>query len=71
MATKLGRMVTYLDGLLSIKSHNFRSHGLVRSRDKLKSFYLNTTVPMATKLGRPVIYLDGILTIMSHDSFIT
>ena len=40
MATKLGRMVAYLDGLLSIKSHNLWSHGFVRSRDKLKSFYL-------------------------------
>ena len=28
MATKLGMMVTYLDGLLAIKSHDFSSRGL-------------------------------------------
>ena len=52
MATKLGRMITYLDGILSIKSHNSRSCEIS-----------NITVPMTTKLGKMVTHLEGLLTI--------
>ena len=52
MATKLGRMITYLDGILSIKSHNSRSCEIS-----------NITVPMTTKLGKMVTHLEGPLTI--------
>ena len=42
MDTKLGRMVTYLDELLCIKTHmTLRSRGLVRSLGKLKSLYFH------------------------------
>ena len=40
MATKLGRMVTYLDGLLLIKACDPISPDLARSNDKLKLLYL-------------------------------
>ena len=38
MATKLGSMVTYPEGLLVIKSHNPLSRGFVESHDKPKSY---------------------------------
>ena len=46
MATKLGRMVTYYDGLLPIKSHDHMTNS--------NNYIYTTTVPMATKLGRIV-----------------
>ena len=52
MATKLGRMITYFGGILSIKSHNSRSCEIS-----------NITVPMTTKLGKMVRHLEGLLTI--------
>ena len=49
MTTKIGRMLTYLEGLLAIKSYNA---------------YMSTArVLMATKLGRMVAYNDGLLSI--------
>ena len=39
--TKLGKKVTYLEGLLPNKSHEPWSHVLTRSRDKLKQLYLH------------------------------
>ena len=40
-ATTLGRMVTYLDALLSIKlDDTLSSLGLIKLRDELKSLYL-------------------------------
>ena len=51
MAPKLSRMLTYLNGLLPIKSHYF-----------LITWYCKTTitVPLATKLGRMVTYLNRV-----------
>ena len=40
IATILGRMVTYVQGLLARKLHN-PSRGLVRSLDKVKALYLH------------------------------
>ena len=40
MATKLGRMLTYFNGLLPTKSDVLWSCGRVWSRDKLESLYL-------------------------------
>ena len=54
MATKLGRMVTYLMGSYS------SSTGLIRSRDKLKSLYLYYCSTMVT-------YFDRFPPIKSHD----
>ena len=43
MATKSGRMVAYLDWLLSTKSHDFSfsSRDLMRSCDKIEPLYLH------------------------------
>ena len=41
MTTKLGKVVTLYDVLPSIKSHEPLSHCFPRSRDKLKSLYIN------------------------------
>ena len=54
MATKPGRMVSYLDWHPPIKLLN----SLVKWLCKIIIF--TTTVPMATKLGRTVTYLDGL-----------
>ena len=62
MATKLGRMVTYLERLLTIKSYNT----LIAWSRKVtnKDHYIsNTTVFMATKLGRIMSYLNRLLPI--------
>ena len=65
MATKLGRMVTYFEGLLTIKSFNAL---ITWSNEK---HYISTIrVSMAT-LCRIVIYFDGSLPIKSHDPFIS
>ena len=70
MAKKLGRIVTYLKGLLAIKSFNTLITFLARSRDK-KNYYIPTTrVPMGTKLGRMITYLTGLLPIKSNDPLI-
>ena len=84
MDTKLGRMVTYLDGFLPVKSHDalvtwsyrimwqtkIRSHGLARSCEN-KKYIFTTTIFMATKLGRMVTYLDYLLPTKSNDHIIT
>ena len=48
MATKLDKMVTYLDRSLSIKSHGSKVHALAGSCDKIKSFYLREHNTMVT-----------------------
>ena len=55
VATKLGRMVTHLDGLLTIKSH-----------DPL-IIYLHQHSVMANKLGGMETYLEVLLTINHFD----
>ena len=39
MATKLGRVGTYLEGLLPIKSYDSELHGFSKSCDKLRTLY--------------------------------
>ena len=56
MATKLGRMVTDLEGLLHIKSHDTMITVLLRSFHKLNHYISSAIVPRATKLGRMVAY---------------
>ena len=41
LATKFVRMVTYLDRLQPIKTHDLSSRGLARSHDILKPSYLH------------------------------
>ena len=55
MATKLGKMVTYLKQLLPIK--------LPTLIWLLKPLISTTTVLMTTKLGRVVTYLEAILSL--------
>ena len=67
MTTVLGRMVTYLEKLLTIKSYEVLQNHL-----KNKIHYISATrVPMATKFGRMVAHLDELLPIKSHDPLIT
>ena len=71
MATKLGRMITYLIGVLPIKSH-----GTLIMRTSEITFQKKTTIstvrmPMATKLGRMVTYLNGLAPMKSHHPLIT
>ena len=65
MATKLGRMVSYLHGLLSTKSHYPWSHIFARWHWSM------TTLCMVTKLGRMVTYLNGHLPVKPYDPLIT
>ena len=65
--TKLDRMMTYLEGLLRINSHD---HLVTRSCEicgKPKPLYLYYHNFMVTKLGRVVTYPEGLPSIKSHD----
>ena len=61
MATKIGRMVTYLEGFLTIKSRS--DHRFLQSHITNKNHISTTRLPMATKLGRIMTYFEGFLTI--------
>ena len=63
LATKLGSKVTNLVGLLPIMLSILWSHGLAKSRDKLKNI---STVLMATKLRRIVTNLQKPLLLMFY-----
>ena len=55
MATKLGRMVTYLEGLLPVTLLDVLvswSAVVAKSRDKLNHVISTSIMLMATKLGR-------------------
>ena len=60
MAFRLGNMVTYVEGLLTIKSYN----ALIRWSCKFvwQTKTTTTRMPTATKLGKIVTYLDGLLS---------
>ena len=67
MATKPGRMITYLGGLLLTKS----DHVVLRNHMTNLHHDISTIrVLMATKLGRMITYLDGLQPIKSHDPLI-
>ena len=68
IATKLGRMITYLDELLAIKAHEplMRDHMINKNH-----YILNTIVLMATKLARMVTYLKWLPTIKILDLLVT
>ena len=75
MITKLGRVMTYLEGLPTIKSHVLYKafdHVVLRDHVTYGNHYKPTTrVAIATKLCRTVICFEGRQTIKSHDRFIT
>ena len=64
MATRLGRLVTYDEGLQLTKSHELLVMSFARLRDKQKSLCNSTTiVGMVTKFGTVVTWLKGLQTI--------
>ena len=70
--TKLGRVVTYHEGLPPIKSHE----ALITWSSNISwqtKFIINSTtrVVMTTKLGKMVAHLNGLLPIKSYDPMIT
>ena len=65
MAIQLGRMATYLNEFLPIKSHD----SLITW--SFETTWQTTTSPLTIKLGRIVTYFDWLLSIKSHDHLIT
>ena len=58
MVAKLGRMMTYVDGLLTTKLYLILYHVVLRNNVKNYNHYIfNTIVLMTTKFGRMVSYL--------------
>ena len=66
MATILGWMITYLDGLLLIKFHNFDQMAF---QDTWETKAI--VVSIASKLGRMVTYLEGLHPKSLRDPFVT
>ena len=62
MATGLGRVMTYLDGLRPLKSHDPLITWLCEIMWQTNHCISNTTVPMATKHGRRMAYLEQKMT---------
>ena len=60
IATKLGRVVTYLEGILPIKQHNPLITWSWKITWETKDMS-STTVFMATKLATVLSYLEGLL----------
>ena len=58
MATKLGRRVSYLKGILSKQSLYSLISWFLRKPDKLKPLYLNYNSVYGHKLGRMLTHLD-------------
>ena len=79
MAIKIGRVVTYIEQLLPIKSHVTFDRVVLRdhlpNENRLsplrKPFISTTTAPIATQLGRMVINLEWLLPITLLDHFLT
>ena len=69
MATKLARMMIYLDRLLIIKSYKALIMWSCKVTWQTKTISL-LQVSMATKLGRMIASLDGLLPIMLHGPLI-
>ena len=67
MTTKFGRVLTYHEGLPSIKSHDPLIMWFCEITQQTISI---TTMPMATELGWVVNSLEGLLTIKSKKSSI-
>ena len=60
MTTKLGQVLTYLEGLLAINSHGSWVTWSYEIMSQIKNIS-TTTVPNNTKLGRVLIYIEGLL----------
>ena len=71
MATKLGRMVTYLDCLFSIKSDDHIITWFCEiTRQTKKHCISSTTMLMTTKCGRMMNYIEWLLPSKSNDHII-
>ena len=70
-ATKLGRLVTYLEGILLKKSPKFCITCLVASRGKVKYLYFHYDNFNGHQVGSVLTYLEGLLPIKSLDPPIT
>ena len=68
MATKLGRMVAHLTGLLPIKSQKFWSCGLAKSRGKTKPLYIHCHSAYSHQT-RMLTYLESLPLIKLLDPF--
>ena len=72
MAIKIGRVVTYIEQLLPIKSHVTFDRAVMRDHLPNENRYISTTTaPIATQLGRMVINLEWLLPITLLDHFRT
>ena len=69
IATKLGKMVTYDERLLPIKSHDLLITWSCEITWQTKNIS-TTAMSLTTKIGRLVTYLEGPLPIESHDHLI-
>ena len=69
MATKLGRIVTFHEGIPLRKSHDPLTTWSCEITWQTKNIF-TTTKPMATKLGSVMTYLEGLLPIKSYDFLI-
>ena len=67
MATKLARMVIYLDRQGNIK---LWLRGLEKLHNKQKPLYLHCKSVYGKQIGRIMTSLEGSLPVMSHDPFI-
>ena len=65
ITTKLGKMVTNLEGLLAIKFFS----ALISHVTNKNNYIFPTRVPIATELGSMRTYLDGILSIKTLAPF--
>ena len=71
MATKFGEVLTYLEGLYTIKSYNALIMWSYKSHVTKQNHYIFTIrVPIVTTLGRMVTYLSGSLPIKSYNVLI-
>ena len=62
MATKLGWMLTYFDGLLPITSQGSWSFGLAKSRDKLNPLYLLYFSAYGQQTCKLLTYFEGLFS---------
>ena len=60
MVTKLGRMLTYFDGLLPITSQGPLSCGLAKLRDKLESLYIHYYSAYDHQTYKLLTYFEGL-----------
>ena len=71
MATKLDRMVTYLNGLVPVKSHSHLITWFCKITWQTKIIKSSLPLSTASKLDRMITYLDELLPIKSHVPLIT